>query len=153
MLKFLKFVVLLIVCHGYGQISQTDAEKSAYGILNRLLPQHTASFTFTEIAADNGKDVFEIENGKDEKITKRNYQIFKTNCAVPGFTAYHEKMQTFLMWFIESASYIDIDDDLTFLKDGKSLVKPNATLSVGESLDLNLGFASSRALSFLKSVS
>ncbi|CAM3578186.1 alpha-N-acetylglucosaminidase [Zobellia roscoffensis] len=69
MLKFLKFVVLLIVCHGYGQISQTDAEKSAYGILNRLLPQHTASFTFTEIAADNGKDVFEIENGKDEKIT------------------------------------------------------------------------------------
>ncbi|XP_056289086.1 histone acetyltransferase type B catalytic subunit isoform X3 [Pseudoliparis swirei] len=29
----------------------------------------------------------------------------------PGFLEYHERLQTFLMWFIETASYIDADDD------------------------------------------
>lgn len=29
----------------------------------------------------------------------------------PGFQEYHERLQTFLMWFIETASFIDADDD------------------------------------------
>lgn len=29
----------------------------------------------------------------------------------PGFQEYHERLQTFLMWFIETASFIDTDDD------------------------------------------
>ena len=29
----------------------------------------------------------------------------------PGFREYHEKMQTFLLWFIDAASFIDVDDD------------------------------------------
>ncbi|KAG9477318.1 hypothetical protein GDO78_002619 [Eleutherodactylus coqui] len=29
----------------------------------------------------------------------------------PGFRDYHERLQTFLMWFIETASYIDVDDE------------------------------------------
>lgn len=29
----------------------------------------------------------------------------------PGFQEYHEHLQTFLMWFIETASFIDADDD------------------------------------------
>lgn len=28
----------------------------------------------------------------------------------PGFESYHENMQTFLLWFIDAASYIDVDD-------------------------------------------
>ncbi|KAM3862419.1 LOW QUALITY PROTEIN: histone acetyltransferase type B catalytic subunit [Diretmus argenteus] len=29
----------------------------------------------------------------------------------PGFREYHERLQTFLMWFIETASFIDVDDN------------------------------------------
>lgn len=40
-----------------------------------------------------------------------NYEIYKTDITCPGFKEYHERLQTFLIWFIETASYIDIDDD------------------------------------------
>ncbi|CAH2305754.1 histone acetyltransferase type B catalytic subunit [Pelobates cultripes] len=39
------------------------------------------------------------------------YQITKADITCPGFKEYHERLQTFLMWFIETASYIDVDDD------------------------------------------
>ncbi|XP_063069481.1 histone acetyltransferase type B catalytic subunit isoform X2 [Engraulis encrasicolus] len=39
------------------------------------------------------------------------YQIHKADLSCPGFQEYHERLQTFLMWFIETASYIDVDDD------------------------------------------
>ncbi|KAF4517559.1 hypothetical protein B566_EDAN005123 [Ephemera danica] len=31
--------------------------------------------------------------------------------AYPGFKSYNERLQTFLLWFIEAASFVDIDDD------------------------------------------
>ncbi|XP_040296559.1 histone acetyltransferase type B catalytic subunit [Bufo bufo] len=43
-----------------------------------------------------------------EEIT---YQIHKAELTCPGFREYHERLQTFLMWFIETASYIDVDDE------------------------------------------
>ncbi|KAM3917514.1 histone acetyltransferase type B catalytic subunit [Leptodactylus fuscus] len=43
-----------------------------------------------------------------EEIT---YQIHKADLTCPGFREYHERLQTFLMWFIETASYIDVDDE------------------------------------------
>ncbi|KAL2081587.1 hypothetical protein ACEWY4_023440 [Coilia grayii] len=39
------------------------------------------------------------------------YQIHKADLSCPGFHEYHERLQTFLMWFIETASFIDVDDD------------------------------------------
>uniref|UniRef100_A0A673M446 Histone acetyltransferase type B catalytic subunit n=1 Tax=Sinocyclocheilus rhinocerous TaxID=307959 RepID=A0A673M446_9TELE len=39
------------------------------------------------------------------------YQIHKVDISCPGFREYHERLQTFLMWFIETASFIDVDDD------------------------------------------
>ncbi|XP_046902904.1 histone acetyltransferase type B catalytic subunit isoform X2 [Hypomesus transpacificus] len=39
------------------------------------------------------------------------YQIHKADITSPGFREYHERLQTFLMWFIETASFIDADDD------------------------------------------
>ncbi|KAJ6224935.1 hypothetical protein RDWZM_003480 [Blomia tropicalis] len=55
---------------------------------------------------------FSIDYPKDgEQVQKRYFQLFKADNSIPGFTAYHERMQTFLMWYIEAASYIDIDDE------------------------------------------
>nr|XP_006636572.2 PREDICTED: histone acetyltransferase type B catalytic subunit [Lepisosteus oculatus] len=39
------------------------------------------------------------------------YQIYKADMSCPGFREYHERLQTFLMWFIETASFIDVDDE------------------------------------------
>uniref|UniRef100_A0A4W4GTV0 Histone acetyltransferase type B catalytic subunit n=1 Tax=Electrophorus electricus TaxID=8005 RepID=A0A4W4GTV0_ELEEL len=50
--------------------------------------------------------VHSVEEGAD-----LTYQIHKADLSCPGFREYHERLQTFLMWFIETASYIDVDDD------------------------------------------
>uniref|UniRef100_A0AAQ5Z0N1 Histone acetyltransferase type B catalytic subunit n=1 Tax=Amphiprion ocellaris TaxID=80972 RepID=A0AAQ5Z0N1_AMPOC len=46
-----------------------------------------------------------------EEAGEFTYQIHKADIACPGFQEYHERLQTFLMWFIETASFIDADDD------------------------------------------
>ncbi|KAK3543746.1 hypothetical protein QTP70_027158 [Hemibagrus guttatus] len=50
--------------------------------------------------------VHNVEEGID--VT---YLIHKADISCPGFREYHERLQTFLMWFIETASFIDVDDD------------------------------------------
>ena len=29
----------------------------------------------------------------------------------PDFLSYHERLQTFLLWYVDAASFISIDDD------------------------------------------
>ncbi|KAJ8416857.1 hypothetical protein AAFF_G00327350 [Aldrovandia affinis] len=50
--------------------------------------------------------VHNVEEGED-----LTYQIHKARVSSPGFREYHERLQTFLMWFIETASFIDVDDE------------------------------------------
>ncbi|XP_076026217.1 histone acetyltransferase type B catalytic subunit [Genypterus blacodes] len=47
----------------------------------------------------------------NEEAGELTYQIHKVDMTCPGFQEYHERLQTFLMWFIETASFIDADDD------------------------------------------
>uniref|UniRef100_A0AAZ3PAQ1 Histone acetyltransferase type B catalytic subunit n=1 Tax=Oncorhynchus tshawytscha TaxID=74940 RepID=A0AAZ3PAQ1_ONCTS len=51
-------------------------------------------------------NVHNVEEGEDF-----TYQIHKVDLSCPGFREYHKRLQTFLMWFIETASFIDVDDD------------------------------------------
>ncbi|XP_029559063.1 histone acetyltransferase type B catalytic subunit isoform X2 [Salmo trutta] len=51
-------------------------------------------------------NVHNVEAGEDF-----TYQIHKVDVSCPGFRDYHERLQTFLMWFVETASFIDVDDD------------------------------------------
>ena len=41
----------------------------------------------------------------------RKFEIYKTNIDVPGFRDYHERIQPFLLFYVDAASYIDVDDD------------------------------------------
>ncbi|ESO94305.1 hypothetical protein LOTGIDRAFT_232538 [Lottia gigantea] len=43
--------------------------------------------------------------------SSRNFEVYKTDIDVPGFRDYHSRLQTFLLFFIDAASYIDVDDD------------------------------------------
>lgn len=47
----------------------------------------------------------------NEEAGELTFQIYKADMTCPGFQEYHERLQTFLMWFIETASFIDADDD------------------------------------------
>ncbi|KAG4075417.1 hypothetical protein HA402_015070 [Bradysia odoriphaga] len=45
------------------------------------------------------------EGGKD-----RHFEFYTCDANTPGFVAFHTRMQTFVMWFVDAASYIDLDD-------------------------------------------
>lgn len=41
----------------------------------------------------------------------KTYEIFKAEAARSGFLELHSRLQTFLLWFVDSASFIDVDDE------------------------------------------
>ncbi|XP_048730537.2 histone acetyltransferase type B catalytic subunit-like [Ostrea edulis] len=42
---------------------------------------------------------------------ERQFEIYKTGIESPGFRAYHERLQTFTLFYIDAASFIDVDDE------------------------------------------
>nr|CAB3251832.1 histone acetyltransferase type B catalytic subunit [Phallusia mammillata] len=48
--------------------------------------------------------------GKETSL-KRTFQVYKADVTCPGFKDYHQRMESFILWFIDAASYIDADDD------------------------------------------
>lgn len=42
---------------------------------------------------------------------ERNFEVFLATEATPGLRDYHERLQAWIMFFIDAASFIDIDDD------------------------------------------
>ncbi|KAG6456073.1 histone acetyltransferase type B catalytic subunit isoform X2 [Manduca sexta] len=47
-------------------------------------------------------------NGSD----KRTFEIYYCETSTPGFLDYHQRLQTFLLWYVDAASFIDVDDDM-----------------------------------------
>lgn len=42
---------------------------------------------------------------------KRTFEIYYCETSTPGFLDYHQRLQTFLLWYVDAASFIDVDDD------------------------------------------
>ncbi|CAD0204803.1 unnamed protein product [Chrysodeixis includens] len=42
---------------------------------------------------------------------KRSFEVYFSEISTPGFLVYHERLQTFLLWYVDAASFIDVDDD------------------------------------------
>lgn len=49
-------------------------------------------------------------NLEDESNEQRTIEIYECNVLTPGFLAFHARLQTFLLWFVDAASYIDTSD-------------------------------------------
>lgn len=47
---------------------------------------------------------------EQENNTCRTFEIYESNILTPGFLSYHARLQTFLLWFVDAASYIDTTD-------------------------------------------
>lgn len=56
-------------------------------------------------------DKFTIDSAIARELVNSEYEIYLADMSTPGFEAYHQRMQTFLWWFIDAASYIDADDE------------------------------------------
>ncbi|XP_062519502.1 histone acetyltransferase type B catalytic subunit-like [Corticium candelabrum] len=39
------------------------------------------------------------------------YEVYKGDILTPGLRDYHARLQTFILWFIDAASFIDVDDE------------------------------------------
>ncbi|XP_031831416.1 histone acetyltransferase 1 [Nomia melanderi] len=47
---------------------------------------------------------FSIDDG-------RKFEVYKADMTYKGFKEYHQRLQTFVLWYIDAANFIDIDDD------------------------------------------
>lgn len=59
-----------------------------------------------------GPSVSSSVNGDDAipVVTKKHYEIYHANHETKGFSQFQERMQTLVMWFIESANMVDFED-------------------------------------------
>lgn len=46
-----------------------------------------------------------------QEPSERCFEVYQCDISVPGFNAYHERLQTFVLWYIDAANYIDSDND------------------------------------------
>ncbi|XP_039282552.1 histone acetyltransferase type B catalytic subunit [Nilaparvata lugens] len=54
------------------------------------------------------KHSFKVTNRETNK--ERTYEIYYCSTLMTKFINYHERLQTFLLWYIDGASFIDVDD-------------------------------------------
>ncbi|XP_015175660.1 PREDICTED: histone acetyltransferase type B catalytic subunit [Polistes dominula] len=47
----------------------------------------------------------------NDRGNARQFEIYKADMSCKGFKEYHERLQTFVLWYIDAANFIDIDDD------------------------------------------
>jgi len=51
---------------------------------------------------------YTVNQGSDKE---RHFEMYCCEIEEPGFRSYHERLQTFLLWYVDAASFIDVDDD------------------------------------------
>ncbi|XP_049886158.1 histone acetyltransferase type B catalytic subunit isoform X2 [Pectinophora gossypiella] len=42
---------------------------------------------------------------------KRTFEVYYTETSTSNFLSFHQRLQTFLLWYVDAASFIDVDDD------------------------------------------
>nr|CAG4645540.1 EOG090X06NC [Lynceus sp. MCZ IZ 141354] len=47
---------------------------------------------------------------KKFSVKDRDFEVYYCNIDEPGFKSFHKRLQTFLLWYIDAASFIDEDD-------------------------------------------
>ncbi|KAG0715887.1 Histone acetyltransferase type B catalytic subunit [Chionoecetes opilio] len=48
---------------------------------------------------------------RTEEGKEKTFEVYRCCASTPGFLPYHEHFQTFILWYIDAASYIDVDDE------------------------------------------
>ncbi|KAI8906052.1 histone acetyltransferase type B catalytic subunit [Gorgonomyces haynaldii] len=77
--------------------------------LQKYLPQVT--FNLQEFKSQVQKDEFSFKPMGELVHSTGDYEIYRCTFETPRFKEYHRRMQVFLLWFIEGASFIEETDD------------------------------------------
>lgn len=56
-----------------------------------------------------GEKIFSWDIEEENNKTS-TFEVYECDVKTPGFLAFHARLQTFLLWFVDAASYIDIND-------------------------------------------
>lgn len=59
----------------------------------------------------HGKLLHSFTHTPNDGGEKRIFEVYYCEISTPGFLAYHERLQTFLLWYVDAASFIDVDDE------------------------------------------
>ncbi|CAL1685470.1 unnamed protein product [Lasius platythorax] len=73
----------------------------------------------------------------NDKGTTRRFVVYKADMSYKGFKEYHQRIQTFLLWYIDAALFIDLDDDQWQYFN----IFEKYTTSIGTSRYATIGFA------------
>ncbi|KAK2721127.1 hypothetical protein QYM36_003414 [Artemia franciscana] len=56
-------------------------------------------------------ELLNVFSTKDKDGSLRNFEVYSGDVDTEGFKSYHERIQTFILFFIDAASFIDVDDN------------------------------------------
>ncbi|KAJ3118243.1 histone acetyltransferase 1 [Phlyctochytrium bullatum] len=100
-----------------GDVSQAAKAQDVMAPLLEKLPKeftnnYNAFMEFVSLDERSFKPMGEkIHEYSVPSAENCRYEMFRCSFKTPGFKEYHRRLQPFLIWFIEGASYIDEDDD------------------------------------------
>ncbi|XP_034836050.1 histone acetyltransferase type B catalytic subunit [Maniola hyperantus] len=80
-----------------GYVTNIDQFVSMLKKDRQFKPHGILVQTFTTVNRDGGET--------------QNFEVYYSETSTPGFLAFHERLQTFLLWYVDAASFIDVDDD------------------------------------------
>ncbi|XP_043277362.1 histone acetyltransferase type B catalytic subunit [Venturia canescens] len=85
-------------------------------VSEKLAPQvhdNMDSFVASLQKDDNFKPYGELLHSftVDDNGNNRQFEVYKADMSYKGFATYHQRLQTFLLWYIDAANFVDIDDD------------------------------------------
>ncbi|CAL7949822.1 unnamed protein product [Xylocopa violacea] len=93
-----------------------EADEVLPKIAEKLAPQvHTNIDTFIESLKKD--DTFRPHGellhsfSVDDEGCTRKFEVYKADMTYKGFREYHQRLQTFVLWYIDAANFVDIDDD------------------------------------------
>lgn len=99
------------------QFDGATADDVFAAIVPKLQPGFMTNFD-TFVASINKEQSFKppgklLSTYTTHKGTDKEKQFEMYSCEIeePDFRSYHERLQTFLLWYVDAASFIDVDDD------------------------------------------
>ncbi|XP_011307205.1 histone acetyltransferase type B catalytic subunit [Fopius arisanus] len=71
------------------------------------------SFVKTLVKDDNFRPAGELLHSfsVNDNEQVRHFEVYKADMSCKDFREYHDRLQTFILWYIDAASFIDVDDD------------------------------------------
>ncbi|CAK1545703.1 unnamed protein product [Leptosia nina] len=75
------------------------------------LDQFVSALEKDKVFIPHGKLLHSFSVEPNDGGDKRTFEVYYCETSTPGFLNFHKRLQTFLLWYVDAASFIDVDDD------------------------------------------